>query len=160
LLAPNVEVTASLRRSRLGASSLAAPIDVDLSGQYDGKRADLHVRASDTGGGGGPPNNTTGREPARLHAQGAGSVSPGVDGPGPPAWQASGRMHFAGFPLESIAWLDDKQVAGAVTGDVDLRGLHGDARMDANVTVDGLRVGTFSYKAARVTANAGGGAFD
>jgi translocation and assembly module TamB len=178
LLAPNVDLTASLRRSRLGASSLAAPIDVDLSGTYDGKRADLHVQASDTGGGGNatggggappnnatggggaPPNNATGRELAAIDAQLDVPVAQIVDGPGPPAWQASGRMHFAAFPLESIAWLDDKQVAGAVTGDIDLQGLHGDARMAANVTVDGLRVGTFSYKAARVTANAGGGAFD
>ena len=51
-------------------------------------------------------------------------------------------------------------MSGDLSGDISLVGLHEDAHLDANLTVDRLSVGSVPYKSARVQLEAGGHGVD
>jgi translocation and assembly module TamB len=144
LLSPEMDASISLRRSHLGSSSLTEPLDSELTAHYDGQRARLLVQAA-----------SGGRELARADVHADFAAARLVAGAAP-EWDASGRAHFAEFPLQAVALLDDKQVGGTVTGDIDLEGLHEDARLQAALDVAGLRIGRLAYRSARLNAKADG----
>lgn len=144
LLSPEMDASISLRRSHLGSSSLTEPLDSELTAHYDGQRARLLVQAA-----------SGGRELARADVHADFAAARLVAGAAP-EWDASGRAHFAEFPLQAVALLDDKQVCGTVTGDIDLEGLHEDARLQAALDVAGLRIGRLAYRSARLNAKADG----
>jgi translocation and assembly module TamB len=127
--APSIDVTAALRHARLVAGAPGLAVDFDLSGHYERDLGSASVKA-----------HANGRE--LLNAEAGVDMSP--------PWKASARVHASGFPLESIVFLDDKLVAGKLSGDLSVDGLHDDARSHADLSIDGLSVGSVNYKAAAI----------
>lgn len=149
-LAPRVDLRAALRGSRFLADVTAVPIDVELGARYDGERADVTLRGT-----------TKGREVLHLKSIVSAPVAPLLEHRGAPfAWTADTKARFDGFPLQSIPVLDDKLIAGAVRGDLDLSGLHRDASLSADLSVDDLRIGGVAYKSADLHARADGQGID
>ncbi|HEY3818655.1 MAG TPA: translocation/assembly module TamB domain-containing protein [Polyangiaceae bacterium] len=153
---PKVLVTAALGHvAYAGNGPRAKPLDVDLTARYDGFRATASVKA-----------RSADREMLDLEAQGdaaiaelLGSGKPGAGG-APFAWKSSVRAHLAGFPMDSIAALDDKLVKGTLSGDLAVVDLHENARAAASLTIDELSVGSFAYKSALIQATANGRIID
>jgi translocation and assembly module TamB len=149
LEAPTVNVEATLRHGDLSGKLGKAPVDVDAQLHYDGRRGTGSVKA-----------RSQDKELLDVEARIDGTLAPMVDEQGAPPWTASARAHMAAFPLESIVALDDKLVAGKVSGDVEIADLHRDAHLDANLSIDGLSVGRVGYKNARVVLKADGHILD
>ena len=155
LLAPKVDVTASLRRADYtgnGASGL--PLDLDVVAHYDGVRGTASVKA-----------HSADKELLDLEAQVDAAVAAllaSIDSSTEtsPAWKASARAHVTGYPLSSIAVLDDKLVAGQLSGDISVADLHADAHADAALTIDALSVGSVTYKSASIHLKADGHVLD
>ncbi len=148
LLSPQIEVGATLRRSRFASNANAAPVDLDLLGRYDGRHGRLLLEAA--GGG---------RQLADVDVQAEAPAAGVLEGNGS-SWTASARAHFDGFPLEALPLLEDKQIAGLVRGDLWVSDLHRDAHAGAALDVDGLRVASFGYRSARLEAKADGRGID
>ena len=150
MLSPVVDLTAALRRAHYAANAgKGEPLDVDVTARYDGQRGTASVKARNAQ-----------HELLDLEAQAQAAVAQLLDGSAvggnaAPAWTASARAHLTGFPLSSIAALDDKLVSGELSGDVALVDLHANARADAALTIDALRVGSFTYKSAGIQLKAG-----
>src|ERR1019366_10110433 len=97
---------------------------------YDGVRGKASVKA-----------HSREREILDLEAQADAALAQfldasGTPGEATPAWKGSARAHLSGFPMEYIAALDDKLVAGQVSGDVSLIDFHANARADADLAID------------------------
>lgn len=151
LLAPNLDVSAKLDESPFSADSKAGgcPLEFDVSARYDGHRGTASVKArSDTS----TALDLTGDIDA--------PAAQFVEAKGPPVWRASAQAHFDRFPLEAITAMGDKLVSGGLSGDVSLVNLHDDARARVELSVDDLKVGSFTYKSARLDATADGRAVD
>jgi translocation and assembly module TamB len=155
LLAPKVDVTASLRRADYtgnGASGL--PLDLDVVAHYDGARGTASVKA-----------HSADKELLDLEAQVDAAVAgllAWIDSSTEtsPAWKASARAHVTGYPLASIALLDDKLVAGQLSGDISVADLHANAHADATLTIDALSVGSVTYKSASIHLKGDGHVLD
>jgi translocation and assembly module TamB len=66
-------------------------------------------------------------------------------------------VKVAGFPLEAVPQLADRQVKGRVSGQIALEGLHKDARVKGELGIDGLEVGKVRYEKGFVTVASGEG---
>ncbi len=147
LASPTFDAHGSLRRGRTDVAVLALPLDLDLTTHYDGARAEAELDAEASG------------KPV-LEAQLAVDVRAAdvLDSlrSGTIPWTASGHASLSRFPLQSIAYLDDRQVRGHASGELSIEGLHEDARANVGLVVDDLRVGDVAC-AARVQASIGGG---
>jgi len=144
MLAPRVDATVTVHDSVVGSAARPMPLELDLSAHYDGRHANVSLKA-----------NVENREVLASEAQAdldAASLVAGTAGALP--WTASARAHFDALPLKAIAALDDKTVSGRVSGDVTLDGFHRDAGAEADLSIDGLRVGTVAYESGTVTLRA------
>ena len=150
MLSPTVDLSGALRHAGFAGDAMTTPLDLDLVAHYDGRHGTGSMRA-----------RTTNAELLDLEVQADASASEilGASGGAPP-WTASARAHLASFPLGSIAVLDDKLVSGDVSGDLTLSGLHQDAHVDADVTIDALTVGSIAYESARLQMKADGRVID
>ena len=155
MLAPKVDLVASLRRADYtGNGGRGSPLDVDVVAHYDGARGTASVKA-----------HSGERELLDLEAQVEAAVAQllgAVDSTGDaaPAWKASAHAHVTGFPLGSIAALDDKLVKGQLSGDVTLSDLHANAHAEVALTIDALDVGSVAYKSATIQLKADGHVVD
>jgi translocation and assembly module TamB len=147
--APHVTATARLRQGGASAARLSDPVDLSLEGAYDGSRLDLALHGD--------------QESRRvLDAEGVVTVSARdllaatADLP----WKASAKVHVEAFPLVTIGALDDRQVRGALSGDVKVDDLHADARAQGKLTVRSLKVGDAVYPTAVATFGADGKTVD
>lgn len=151
LLVPAIEVNATLKHSRFStdAAEEDSPLDFDIAAHYDGRRATASIKALSD-------------ETAALDATGELDAVAAQLFTGAPSasWRASGAAHFDHFPLHTIAAVGDKLISGRLSGDVSLANLHEDARAHAALSVDDLKVGTFTYKSARLDAAADGQVLD
>jgi translocation and assembly module TamB len=151
LLHPSLDARATLRRGRADAALLALPLDLAATGRYDGARADLTIDA-DT------------RSNPVLRARAAVDVAAAdlLDGAraGPIPWKASGRATLSRFPLQSIAFFDDRQVRGHVSGELALDGLHDDAKLAVSLSADDVTVADVPCRSIRAQASIGGGSLD
>jgi len=138
---PVASLTASLRHASTSGSG--APFDVDVTGRYDGQRGTVGVQASSR---------------QRRLLDGEARIDAAVERllEGDASWTASGNAHLTQFPLASIVVLDDRQVAGLLSGDVILERLHEDARASADLSVERLTVAGVAYRSASVKLAAGG----
>jgi translocation and assembly module TamB len=139
---PTIDLTGSLRKGQTDVRLLALPVDFDVSGHYDGARADASLQAS-------------GRGRKLLDASvgvdtRAGDLLQWARG-ATLAWKASARAKLLGFPLQSVGALDDRGLRGKVSGDFTLDGLNDDARLGFSATIDGLKVGDLAYKGSSYT---------
>jgi translocation and assembly module TamB len=145
LEAPRVDVTAALRQADLSGNAVGTPVDVDAQVHYDGRHGTGSVKA-----------RSRDKELVDVEARIDGALAPMVDDRGPPPWTASARAHLAAFPLQAIVALDDKRVAGNLSGDVSIADWHKDAHVDANLSMDGLSVADVEYRGAKVVLKADG----
>jgi translocation and assembly module TamB len=150
---PTVNLTAALRHADLSGNAVAGPVDVDAQLHYDGRRGTGSVKARSR-------DKELVDIEARIDGALAPALAPMVDDRGPPPWTASARAHMAGFPLQAIVALDDKRVAGSLSGDVSLADWHKDAHVDANLSIEGLSVGHVDYRSAKVVVKADGHTLD
>ena len=149
LLMPHVDLEATLHDPHFSGETQSLSMDVDVSAHYDGKQGSASIKA---GSGDSPLVDAS----ATFDAEFAQLLDPGES----LSWSASGRAHFAGFPLSAIPALDAKLVSGKLSGDATLAGLHKNARANVDVVVDGLRVGNVDYKSARVYVKTDGPAME
>jgi translocation and assembly module TamB len=151
LASPTFDTHASLRHGRADVSLLALPLDLDATGHYDGARAELSLDAQ----------SRKGRVlDARLAVDAR--VADLLGGPrgGPIPWVAAASATLTRFPLQSLAYLDDRAVRGHASGTFTLDGLHQDARASVSIAADDLTIGDVPCRTARLQASVGGGAFD
>ncbi len=143
---PKIDLAASVRESTFSGNTSRLPLDLDFAAHYDGLRGQASAKA-----------RSGDQEMLDAEAQLDAAVDAFLDATGaPPPWKASARVHLAGFPVESIAAIDDKLVSGKISGDASVTDLHENARAQAAFSVDGLRVGSTAYKSAKVDAKADG----
>ncbi|MGH7434182.1 MAG: hypothetical protein ACRENE_00740, partial [Polyangiaceae bacterium] len=135
---PRFELSAVVGQAGFGETGHFRPMDVNLQARYDGVHAAVHAKAQGSG-----------QEVLEVEGALEAAASDVLDGMRNGRWSGSARAHVRSFPLQAVAALDDKQIAGAVTGDVLLDGLHRDARLGASLSVDGLSVGGVGYRSAR-----------
>jgi translocation and assembly module TamB len=147
MLAPKVNVTATVHDSLFGAAARPVAVQFDVSGGYDGHRAEVGVKV-----------RADGREVMTADARATLAIATllGSRRGAGAAWTGSAKAHFDGLPLKAVTALDDKLIAGALSGDVTVDGLHEEARAHADLTVDDLHVGSVVYKSGHVTGDADG----
>jgi translocation and assembly module TamB len=145
---PTIDVGATLGRAGFAGAKLASPVDLVLSGHYDGRTGTVNVSTS------GDRRMLT--LDANLQAAAADLIRAGSRAP----WKLGARAHLDAFPLQTIGALDDRGIAGQASGDVSLADLHDDARVRADLRVDALSVGSVSYRSAEISLTADGHAVD
>jgi translocation and assembly module TamB len=140
-VAPTIDVAATVNGGRVSPAVMTRELDVSLAGHYDGAQLAATVRAL-----------TRGRkvlDASALVSASATDVLAGLGGGSVP-WKASAHAKVDGLTLQSIAVLEDKQVRGKVTGQLDLDGLHEDARANLALSVEGLKVGDVTGRSSSV----------
>ncbi|HEY8040035.1 MAG TPA: translocation/assembly module TamB domain-containing protein [Polyangiaceae bacterium] len=151
LVAPVVDIKASLARGRAQVTLLALPVDLMLSAHYDGERATGTLQAGARG-------KTVLQADASVDARAADLVA-GLRGGAVP-WRASGHAKLTRFPVQSLAVFDDHQMSGRASGDVTLDGWHEDARATLALTFEQLQVGDIPVRAASLQASVDGSKAD
>src|SRR4029077_6513445 len=136
----------ALRRSHIGATGRAGPLEFTLTADYDQDRGRVALSGRMRG-------NEVIEAEAELQCPAAELLDSGL---GSANWHAAARAHWAHFPLEAVSLLDDKLISGELSGDLTLEDLHKDAHATAALVVDALRVGSVGYKSARLMAKADG----
>jgi translocation and assembly module TamB len=143
-LAPIIDVTAGLRRGRVGGTSRLGTLDMALTAHYEGGEGVATARAQ-------------ARERQLLSAQ-ATFVLPWDGMPATnvaAGWRASLQAHLNEFPLQTISALEDEGISGSVSGDVALTDLHDNARAQVDLTSTDLKLGTLAYSLVRIQGRAG-----
>jgi translocation and assembly module TamB len=141
---PALDAHATLGRGGTDVAVLALPFDLDATAHYDGARLDATLAA------------TSRKTQMLLATAGVDIRAPdllaSLHGASLP-WKASMKARLAGFPLESLAVLNDAQVRGHVSGEVAVDGLHDDARASVQLSVPDLTVGEITCKSASAHAS-------
>lgn len=147
-IAPNVKLVAHARGVRSGTVPVQQAADTDVALAYDGNAADLAVKV-----------RAEKRDVLEIASHVDAKLADILEGaPGKaPAWTASSKVKLAGFPLESVGPLADRQVKGRVSGEATIEGLHQNAKLAAHIGFDGLSVGRAKYEKARIDVDAADG---
>jgi translocation and assembly module TamB len=77
----------------------------------------------------------------------------------PMPWMATAKAHIDRFPLKTIASLDDRDVRGEMTGDIEMDGIHEDGKAMASFDIGGLTVAAVSYPKASFRLDVDGSRF-
>jgi hypothetical protein len=150
---PTVDVHATLARGRTSGNVLAMPLDLALTGHYDGERLDTELVASDR-------SKQLLDATAQIDARAGDLLAQLGTGDASMPWKASAHMLLTRFPLQSLAALDDRQVRGHLSGDLSLQGLHDDAHATLDLSSDDLVIGDLSCKNATAKASLEGQTLD
>jgi translocation and assembly module TamB len=145
--APRVDLDAVIRHAGIGGASTGAPVNLDVSAGYEQGRGHATLRARSQ-------DQTVATAEVRFDGALERLIA-GREGTAP-GWTASSRAHFERFPLESVPLLEDRRLAGRVSGDVSIQGVHEDGRADATLSIDDLRVGNVTGQKAQLRVTAGG----
>lgn len=152
-LDPRVTMQGALHSLRLVGSRTMGPIDAELTGKYAGSVADASVRVTRAAPGG--PAAELLRAVAHANVRVADLLQTGEA-----TWDASASARLAGFPLSMIPALSDRRVHGTATGELELTGLHRDARAKLALDVTDLRVGKQKYGRIRLASRYDGRVLD
>ena len=145
---PTVDLQAMLTHGRTESTVLALPVDLALTGHYDGSHADVSAQANARGD--------------QVLEAGAGvdvrmaDILGGWELP----WKASAHAKLTDFPLQSVAALDDRQVRGRANGTFQVDGLHENAKASLTLTLTDLRVGEVTCRPTTLSLTADGQAID
>ena len=71
-----------------------------------------------------------------------------------PHLQGSAMLRAQGFELQSIPWVKDRQIEGRVHGALALAGLGNDAKLDGELTMTEMRIGTTPVRELRWSVHA------
>lgn len=144
-LDPRVKLVAHGRDVRSPSLPVRLATDTDLDVTYDGRAMKLAAKVK------------TDKEPlVDLSSELALRLRDVVEGK-PLDWNASSRVRLTRFPLQTVAFLQDRRVRGRVSGEVALEGLHRDATLRGALDFDKLKIGAATYEKAKVTVSAEGG---
>jgi translocation and assembly module TamB len=137
-LAPDVTVRSGVHSLRLVGSKSSAPVEAELTGHYDGVAADanVHVRNATAAG----ASEELLRATAHVNARIAEIIAHGTVN-----WDASASAKLSDFPLAMVPPLSDRRVHGTANGEIELTGLHRDARAKLYLDVTDLRVAKQRY---------------
>ena len=149
---PTIDVSAGLADSRPDPAIITRPLDLSLTMHYDGARADATLRGSERA-------KQVLDASVALQARMTDVLAAIADGETVP-WTASGRVKVDRLPLQSIAWLDDRQVRGRVSGEASLDGLHANARANLSLDFSGVEVGGVPCRSSKMTLALGGSGLD
>lgn len=144
---PRVDLAATMKRAKADVRFLALPLDLALSGRYDGAHGDIDLQASAKGG-------QVLDASASVDAKAPDLVA------GSKAWKASGRATLTRFPLQSLAALDDRQVRGLASGTLTVDGLNDEPKVAVALSLDELRVGEITCKPTTVNVSLDGKTLD
>lgn len=149
-LEPRLSVVARTSLIKLAGSAAAVPSDTELRASYDGVAADawLSIRARE-----GNVLDAT----ARVNVRAKDILHPSAGGA---PWDASGLVHLTRFPLHSVSRIAEMRVRGHISGEIGLADLHKDARAQAELRIDDVRVGRASYTGGFVRASLDGERLD
>jgi translocation and assembly module TamB len=145
LITPRVAVVAELRSVGVVSARLTSPVDLALSGSYDGAAAHVELRG-----------RAASHDVLVADATVSAAVADLIAHPREAAWSASGNVRVDGFPLITIGALDDRQIRGLATGDLHVENLHKDAKADATLSIEHLKVGDTAYSKATADFHADG----
>ena len=70
------------------------------------------------------------------------------------AWGGSARVKLAKFPLQTVGPLADRRIRGHVSGEAVLADLHKNAKLNAKLDFEGLKVGRAKYEKGNITVKA------
>jgi translocation and assembly module TamB len=145
---PTVDVRALMTHGRAETAVLALPVDVALTGRYDGSHADVSVLA-----------NARGQQVLEAGTGVDVSMADVIAG-GDLPWKASAHAKVTDFPLESLSVLDDRQVRGRANGTFQLDGLHENAKASVALTLTDLQVGEVACRPTTLSLTADGHSID
>ncbi len=148
-LKPALHVDVNAHSVKFDASNVTMPIDADFTAKYDGERGDVTLDVKSA-------QNVL----LQANAKGGFNVADVLAGSQGPPWTASASAKLSNFPLDAIGPLSDRRLHGNVSGQFELTDLHKDARVNAELDVDSIRVGRAKYGKATVKAKYDGHAFD
>jgi translocation and assembly module TamB len=145
---PKIDVSATLGGARADGGVMVLPLDVALSGRYDGAHGDVALQARTRGEQ--VLDSTIGFD-ARAHDLIRG---------GDPEWKAAARATLSSFPLQSLSVLDDRQVRGRLSGTASIDGFHEDASAVVALQLEDLRVGDLACKPSHMDVSVDGHTLD
>jgi translocation and assembly module TamB len=146
---PLVDLSATLNHMT-ETTRFGVPVDLELSSHYKAGAADVELSAQSAKGG--KLLQATGRLEARL----ADLVTSGLAAP----WHAGLRAHVDRFPLGAIGALEDRQIRGDLSGDVELKDLHREGSASVDLVIPELLIGEVRYKDARLRGTLDGHAVE
>jgi translocation and assembly module TamB len=143
VLDPRATVHGNMHSLRLAGGHRSETSEAELTGQYDGAVADvaLHVTGPSSGG----SRDDLLDAAAHVNARMAEIIEHGAA-----SWDASASVKLKGFPLAMVPPLSDRRVHGTANGEVQLTGLHRDARAKLDLDIAGLRVAKQKYGRIRL----------
>jgi translocation and assembly module TamB len=147
---PSVDLKANLSGANADSTRLTLPVDLDLGAHYTSGAANAELTAQSA------KHGKVLAAEAHFDGRIDDLLSEGLAAP----WHAAARAHVDRFPLGAIGALEDRQVHGDVSGDVELKGLHEEASVTLDLVVPALLVGEVKYKEARVKGSLDGHAVD
>lgn len=127
---PEVGLETRVSQTRV-AGTLSRPVDLVLEATYDGERVVGNVKAL-------LDNRAVAEADARIETRSADWFTE-RDGH-PLSWEGSTRARLIAFPLESIRALGNSEVSGALDGELEIEGLHRDAKANLKLETRKLRV--------------------
>jgi translocation and assembly module TamB len=150
VLHPKIEVTGGAHRLVSEGAAVTFPIDVDVTGSYDGSVARLEAQA-----------RTRRIALATAAAHAAIAVADLLDGERARRagrrlpWTGAAQVRLSGFPLGRVPALSDRGIRGTVDGVLAMADLHTDApRATAGFAITDLHVGALEYAGAKLVATA------
>jgi translocation and assembly module TamB len=152
-LDPRVTVQGGMHSLRLVGYKSAVPIEAQLAGKYDGITGDATVRVTSATAGGAKEELL--EAVAHVNAKIADIIERRTAN-----WDASASAKLKDFPLSMLAPLSDRRVHGTANGQLELTGLHRDARAKMDLDVTDLRVAKQKYGQIRLASTYDGHVID
>jgi translocation and assembly module TamB len=147
---PSVDLRATLSQASASSVRISLPVDLELVSHYAKGQADATLTGES------PRKGEVLHAEAHLEGRLPDLVARGRDAP----WHADARAHMAAFPLGALGYLEDRQVRGELSGDLELKGLHEDASLALNLGIARMQIGEVPYKEAQLHATLDGHALD
>ncbi len=138
---PVVALVGHARDVRSPSLSAKLASDADVTFYYDGKQAQLLGTVSSE-------NHRALEVGATFDvlAKDLVAPTPGKDLP----WGGSGHVKLAKFSMETVNALADRRIRGHVSGEATIVDLHKDAKLDAHIALDDLKIGRATYKGGNI----------
>jgi translocation and assembly module TamB len=144
LLEPRVHLRARALGLQPMDSRSAVPFDGAIDATYDGRAAIVRTILQ-------RPEGVVLDARADVDARVRDLLAPPEGGL---PWDATANVAIHGFPLESVPQLAERGIGGRASGVVTLEGLHRDARLDANVTLEKPHLGVVCFDGGYVRLRA------
>ena len=152
LMKPKLELKGSINGVRpLDATNCTAIVDLEAALAYENDKLDLTVEAVSD-------NRRV------MMAKGDASISVATllaakDGETPEQWSANADLTLDRFPLAIAEGYVGEPVSGTMSGKLELRGLHEDARLKGSLTLDALKLADAGFPKAKADVSIENGEF-